>query len=288
MLASCVTGDDLDRMRSDLHQLRQTSNETRKEVDSLKEKTSGVVREDSFAAIKESQADLFGRINSTSNGLQELRGRFDENRYFTEKALKEFGSEKDLFRVQITGLETQIRTLKDKLAALEMQTKALEQAIAAYEPTEKPSEPVKTEAASAEARAEPPADSRAKAYDAAYQLYRDRRFSEARASFEAFLRDYPKTNLTDNAHFWIAETYYSEKDFESAILAYETLIKKYPDSPKTGGGLLKQGFAFVEIGDAKTGRIILNKLIERYPNTNEAEAAKKKIAELDRNQQKKK
>lgn len=284
-LSACVSGNDFDRVRSDLHELQRSSSEARKEIDSLKEKTSGVVREDSFTAVKESQADLFSKVNATSSGLQELRGRFDENRYFTEKSLKEFASEKDLLKAQIAGLEMQIKAVKDKLSALENPDRAKEPGKETPEASLKTNNLAKTEA---ETQAEPIADSKTKAYDAAYQVFKDRKYREARERFEAFIREYPKTDLTDNAQFWIAESYYHEKDFENAILSYETLLKKYPESDKAGSGMLKQGSAFAEIGDAKTGKIILNKLIEKYPNSKDAETAKKKIAELDKKPQKKK
>ena len=287
-LSACVSSNDFDRVRSDLNELQRSNYEARKEIDSLKEKTAGLVKEDSFAVVKESQADLFSKVNATSSGLQELRGRFDENRYFTEKSLKEFSSEKDLLKAQIAGLETQIKVMKDKLSALENQGRTKEPAQDAGEASPNSADSVKTDPASSDARIEQAADSKTKAYDAAYQLFKNKKFKESREGFEAFIREYPKTDLTDNAQFWIAESYYHEKDFESAILSYETLLKKYPDSDKAGSGLLKQGSAFTEIGDAKTGKIIFNKLMEKYPNSKEAEAAKKKIAELDKKPPKKK
>jgi tol-pal system protein YbgF len=283
-LSACVSGNDFDRVRSDLNELQRSTYEARKEIDSLKEKTTGVVREDSFTAVKESQADLFAKINATSSGLQELRGRFDENRYFTEKSLKEFTSEKDLIRAQIAGLETQIRAMKERLAALDNQDRPKEPGKETPEASLKPNHTAKAEV---ETQAEPVADTKTKAYDTAYQLFKEKKYKESRERFEVFIKEYPRTDLTDNAQFWIAESYYNEKDFESAILSYETLLKKYPDSDKASSGMLKQGSAFAEIGDAKTGKIILNKLVEKYPNSKEAEAAKKKIAELDKKPQKK-
>ncbi|MFZ2197353.1 MAG: tetratricopeptide repeat protein, partial [Thermodesulfovibrionales bacterium] len=87
--------------------------------------------------------------------------------------------------------------------------------------------------------------------------------------------------------FWIAETYYAEKNYEDAILTYEALLKKFPDSKKTSSALLKQAYSFIEIGDAKTGRIILKKLVEKYPDSKDAELARKKLAEMDKKSSKK-
>mgnify|MGYP000117791388 CR=1 FL=1 len=44
--------------------------------------------------------------------------------------------------------------------------------------------------------------------------------------------------------------------------------------------MLKQAFAFVEMGDKKTGKVLLEKVMEKYPNSREADLAEKKIAEL--------
>lgn len=284
--SACISNNDFDRLRSDISELQRSSLDSRKDIDMLREKTVGVVREDSFTAMKESQADLFAKVTATSGGLQELRGRFDENRYFTEKSLKETASEKDLLKAQIAALENQIKNMKDRVSSLESRPKEplKEEADASVKAPDhtKSEPPVQNEKA-----VEPSPDSKTRAYDAAYQLFKEKKFKESRENFEAFIREYQKNDLTDNAQFWIAESYYGEKDFESAILSYETLLKKYPDSEKAASGMMKQGFAFVEIGDGKTGKIILNKLLEKYANTKEAETARKKIIEIDNKPQKK-
>ena len=287
-LSACVSSNDFNRVRSEVHELQRSSSETKKDVDSVKEKTTGVVKEDSLFAIRESQADLLAKVNENARGLQELRGRFDENRYFTDKTFKETSSERDLLKTQIAALETQVKSLKDRVAVLEGQTKPQGQTTDTLGASQQPADAPKAEGIPQDPKAEPAADSMTSAYDAAYQLFKDKKFKESRKKFEAFLKEYPKSKLADNAQFWTAESYYAEKDFESAILSYETLLKKYPDSSKASGGMLKQGFAFIEIGDVKTGKIILNKLMEKYPGSKDAELAKKKVAELDKKSPKKK
>jgi TolA-binding protein len=41
--------------------------------------------------------------------------------------------------------------------------------------------------------------------------------------------------------------------------------------------MLKQGLAFYALKDKKTGKIILEKLIQKYPDTEQAQLAQKKI-----------
>ncbi len=78
--------------------------------------------------------------------------------------------------------------------------------------------------------------------------------------------DYSKNEYSDNARFWIAESYYKDGNYEDAILAYEELFKKNPGSDKESGAMLKQGLAFYALKDRKTGKIILEKLMDKYPD----------------------
>ncbi|MDA8432331.1 MAG: tol-pal system protein YbgF [Nitrospiraceae bacterium] len=280
VVTACASSGDFDALQRDLGDVRQQTADTRKEVDLLKERTTGVVREDSLSAMRDSQAQINSRLTEISNSLQELRGRFEEYKYSTEKSLRDMASERELSRAQIASLESQVRALKQKAG-----------------PPAEPAAPEKSEEASKEA---PPAAGKGGAsptaeeprketsgaktadYDAAYQLFREKKYKVSREKFEAFLKDSPEDKLAGNAQFWIAETYFAGKDYESAILAYETLLKKYPDSDKSSPASYKQALAFVEIGDRKTGTTILKKIVEKYPSSKEAVLARKKLSELER------
>jgi len=300
-VTACATSGDFDALNRDISTLKTEATESgkdmaavRKEIDILKEKTAGTVKEDSFSAVRESQADITLKTAELSSGLQELRGRFEESRYYNEKTLKDVSADKEILRAQMANIETQLKAVKDKLAGIEEAIKAKEVAQKTEEPrpeAEKTSGAVKPETGSktaAENAGHEPAEKKSgsetatKIYDEAYQDFKDRKYKEAREKFAAFIKDRPANDLTDNAQFWIGETYYAEKDYESAILEYEKLLKQYPDSDKTAGALLKQGLAFIEISDNKTGKTILTKLIERFPSSKEAATAKKKIAETEK------
>jgi tol-pal system protein YbgF len=283
LLSSCATNESLDLVRQDINQLRRESLTIKNELNNLKEKASGAASEDSFNVVRQSQAEIQSQLSNISRDIQILSGRFDENKYFTEKALKDSATEMELIRAQIKSIEDQVKDTKEKLLAIENQVRQMK------EPPEKQSEetekkleePEKESQQQEKQSAKPaaPTDKTAK-YKAAYNAFKAKKYKEARQMFEAFLKEYPNDGLSDNAQFWIAETYYREKDYEGAILAYELLLKKYPNSPKIPSGLLKQGLSFIEIGDNKTGKIILEQLIGRYPDSNEAKTAKKTIEDI--------
>ena len=117
-------------------------------------------------------------------------------------------------------------------------------------------------------------------YSKAFQLFREGQFDAARTEFSNYLKLYPDTDLADNSQFWLGECYYAEKRYSDAIAAYEKTIKKYPQSDKVGSAMLKQGMAFLELGDKTAGKILLNKVVRTYPNSNQAKIAKSKLARI--------
>ena len=105
-------------------------------------------------------------------------------------------------------------------------------------------------------------------------------FESAREGFQKLLKRYPDSENADNAQFWIGETYYREQWYEKAILEYQKVIEKYPEGNKVQASLLKQGFAFKNLGDKANAGLILKELVKKYPDSTEAEIARKKLQEF--------
>ncbi len=110
-------------------------------------------------------------------------------------------------------------------------------------------------------------------YNDAYQSFIRGKYPAARKKFTLFLKKYPHTAYSDNARFWIGETYYAEGDFERAILEYEKVRRKYPHGDKVPSSLLKEGMAFIKLNDKTDGKILLKKLVKKYPHTDQAKIA---------------
>ncbi|MGH7834276.1 MAG: tol-pal system protein YbgF, partial [Candidatus Binatia bacterium] len=95
-----------------------------------------------------------------------------------------------------------------------------------------------------------------------------------------FLKNNPNSELADNAQYWIGECHYALKEFDQAILEFDAVRRKYPNGDKVPAALLKQGFAFAELGDRVDARLILQEVIERYPLSAEATKAKERLKTL--------
>jgi tol-pal system protein YbgF len=117
-------------------------------------------------------------------------------------------------------------------------------------------------------------------YETSLLLYKKEQFKEALSGFKSFLDEYPKSDLADNAQFWIGECYMSMGQYKEAAVAFDDVIKKYPDANKVPGAYLRQAMAMKELGDITSTRLLLKKLIKTYPDTPEAKSAKEKLSSL--------
>lgn len=117
-------------------------------------------------------------------------------------------------------------------------------------------------------------------YEAAWKLLQNKDYRGAIAQFRRFLRRNPNSNFADNAQYWIGESYYALKEFDQAILEFDVVRRQYPNGDKVPAALLKQGYAFAELGDRVDARLILQEVIDRYPQSQEAQKARSKVSSL--------
>jgi tol-pal system protein YbgF len=176
----------------------------------------------------------------------------EEEKHLAEQGLNEQAQRTEALEARMAALEEALKGQAQELASLK---EAIKNA-----PQPAP-------------RAEKPQDR----YQAAYELFRQENYPQAREAFEAFLKAYPQHPLAGNAQFWLAETFYKEANYEEAILGYEEVLKKYPRSPKVPAALLKQALAFLKMQDQKVAEAILKELIQKYPESTEAVAARQRL-----------
>jgi tol-pal system protein YbgF len=293
LLSGCATTSDLENLRSsvtniqieimnqkkEIAQIKASVTEMSKDINQTKASFSEIsrdvssLREYSLAAMREGQTNLLAQTTAISKELQMLKGRFDENRYFMDKTIKDLLSEREVQHAKITSLENELKEIKAKIANPPADKKDTST-------SQESQKEASAQAPETKAAATADVNDPQKLYDDAHIDFKEKRYAQARQKFEKFTKDFPKHTLAPNSYFWLGESYYADKKYEDAILAYEAFLKKYPVHEKTRGAMLKQAYSFVEMGDKKTGKVLLEKVMERYPNSREAELAEKKIAEM--------
>lgn len=114
-------------------------------------------------------------------------------------------------------------------------------------------------------------------YQAAFDLMKQGQYDEAAAGFRQFLVAFPTSGLTDNAQYWLAETYYVGQDFPQALIEFQALLERYPDSSKIPDALLKIGYCNYELGAWDASRTALSTVVKRYPETTAARLASQRL-----------
>jgi tol-pal system protein YbgF len=117
-------------------------------------------------------------------------------------------------------------------------------------------------------------------YDEAYTLYHQGKFPEAEARFEEFLAQAPKTELSDNAEYWIGAARFARSDFRGALAAFRRTVELYPDGNKVPDALYKMGQALEELAEPVVALAVYDELVRRFPDTAAASLASERQAKL--------
>lgn len=314
-LSGCATtGDvqvldkDIQRLDLQLSQIQKendaTRRDTKKELDALRAELMAFKKEtEANQSVQQSEhqktrADLLLRLETLQTEMRILSTGVEEHKEFLKTPSREISRIKEDAEVRLRILEEKAKTLEDRNRSLEERNRSLEERNRMYEERLKVMDKgTEDRLKGLEARLtsrltdlektipakEPPPEPKTPSttagtlYNDAYQTFQRGDLDGSRKKFEAFLKTYPNMELSDNAQFWIGETYFLKKDFEKAILEYEKVIVKYPEGDKVPAALLKQGLAFLELGDKTNGRNLLRRVMDRYPQTEQADIAKKKL-----------
>jgi len=224
--------------------------------------------ESDISSSQEEYAEIKYEIGLLKENLQRLEGLIEET---NQKLFSSTQAGNESLEKTLERLDNAISKNFEKIVKLEKYM--------GFEPTvEKPVEQPQDETI---AEPVPQDETEADFYAKAKKLLDEGERERARIQFENFINKFPKSENADNARFWIADSYYAEKWYEKAILEYQVVLENYPDSNKTAAALLKQGYAFAELGEKANARLLLKELIKKHPKSNEATYAKEKLKKLD-------
>lgn len=124
-----------------------------------------------------------------------------------------------------------------------------------------------------------PVDEKAE-YDTALAILRDGRYSDAALAFKQFITSHPNGSYTDNALYWLGETYYVTRDFDQSQSTFRDLTTRFPQSPKTADSHLKLGFIYYEKQDWKAARSELETVVNSWPTSTAARLANERLARM--------
>jgi tol-pal system protein YbgF len=284
-MTGCATTDDLRRVHGNLDRQIQVTNEKVASVEQgfapLRDEIAGVrgeiakTTQEAIQPLRSSQAEGRAEMTDIREQLQQIRGTIDALRKdlssASAKTVKREDEEKAL-REKLDNLTFKINFIENFLGI----GKNEEPAAAPGDKAGKqpPAAPAK-EAAAGKGKAD-----KESLYGAAYELFKEAKYEKSKEAFENFLKQYPDTEFSDNAQFWIGECYYFEKKYEKAIVEYEKVAKNFPEGNKVPYALLKQGLSFLKLGDKASARLLLQQVARDFPNTSQARIARARLLEI--------
>jgi tol-pal system protein YbgF len=271
VLFGCASTKDVQILDKELDKLNSQINTLQKENDSTKNEISNLKTEN-----QKLKTDLSLRLENLQSEMRILSTGIEEYKELLKRPSKEIDRIKEEMESRLRILEERRKTQEEKIKEIEDRLRGVNGKTAGS--TSKPMESERL-ASTKEIPTELKGVSTGMGdlYKDAYETFHKGNLEGARRKFEAFLKQYPNTELSDNAQFWIGETYFLKKDFERAILEYEKAMVKYPEGDKIPAALFKQALAFLELGDKANTRNLLKRVIEKYPHSEQAEMAKKKL-----------
>lgn len=246
-LAGCIPSQTQLVMERDLEEMKRRLAATERSLASQQHTRTDETRE-RLEALSIRQAEVQAGLDALRLENQSVNGRME-----------------DLVRTQ-AELREELALVRDDLG---LRLSALEDRISTSSGVSAPSAGMQP--------AETPEDLYRQAVE---MVQKQGRYAEGRKLLQQFLDKNPKHSLAVNASYWIGEAYYGEKKYENAILQFQDVIQKYGDHPKVASALFKQGVTFQTLGDNQSAKTILQKLVDSFPLSEEAKAAKERLKKL--------
>ena len=120
-------------------------------------------------------------------------------------------------------------------------------------------------------------DSSRHLYDRVMEEFKHRDYEAALAGFRFFLELHGQSSLAANAHYWVGECQYRLGRYKEALKSFYHVVSYYPLSPKLAASTLKIGQTYTRLKDHEKARMMYERLVDEYPESAEAELARKAL-----------
>jgi tol-pal system protein YbgF len=234
--------------------------EARKRIDALRVRVEQLEQQlaqrlERLEAKDAALIDMFRDVEQVKADIARLRGQYEVLAYELEQVQKR---QRDLY----VDLDGRLRKIEAGPAAANAD----------------PAPAVPGGAAAGGAARPGDAASEQRAYDSALEQFKGGSYPTAIASFQTFVKTYPKSPLAASALYWVGNAQYAQRDFRAAIATQRQLIATYPDSQKVPDALLNIASGQVELADAPGARRTLEEIVARYPTSEAAGKANQRLA----------
>ena len=240
------------------------------------------------------QQQLQAAIDQLATSLKAINAKVDEQATATRKsfadqklAVDQFGTDLRIVRERIDENTVRISRLSQEIEALRLAIPQFPIAAPAAppDPNAPPAAPG-TSAAAPPSTAPPvtmaPGMSPQRLFDSALSDFSLGQWALCIEGFEMYLSGFSRTDLADDAQFYIGECRQRENKLTEAIDAYNRVISNYPKGDRVPDSYYKRGILFGELGQIDRARESLETVMKQFPDTDMARLAKQQVDRLNR------
>jgi len=115
------------------------------------------------------------------------------------------------------------------------------------------------------------------AFDNAMGLFRSGKYKEAAQGLSGFLDNYPSSQLSSEAKFYLGSSQYATKDFKGSISQLQQLVQQASNDPRAPDALLIVAASKIELNDMAGAKDSLQQIVRDYPQSSAADTAKSRL-----------
>jgi tol-pal system protein YbgF len=239
------------------------------------------------------QQQLSAALEQLSATLKTINARVDEQAVTTRKSFADQKLAVDQFGTDLRIVRERIDENTVRITALSQEIEALRLAIPQYPagvmtPSSDPAAPlpVGTPDTLAPPSQPPvalaPGMSPQRLYNTALADFTAGQWALCIEGFNTYLRSFARTDLGDDAQWYVGECYHSDGKFTEAIEAYNRVISNYPKGDRVPDAYYKRGIALSALGQTDRARESFETLMKEFPETDLARLAKQQVDRLNR------
>ncbi len=275
LLWGCVQPQQLELIEREQRRIRTGTTSLHADVASLRSELD---------SVRGNLADTRASMQQLEREFRAVKEAIEETRYQMGQQIGQSSREGDQrvrdLQARMAKLDEVLKGQEAQIQARDEELKKLQETLLAVQSAQARAQVAAAPAAASEAAAAE-TDTIKRDYDAAFRVLEQKDYKLAIGRFREFLKKHPKSRLANNAQYWIGESYYALRHYDQAILEFDEVRRIDPQGDKVPAALLKQGFAFAEIGERVNARLILQEVVERYPQSPEAAKAKERLKALE-------
>ena len=238
--------------------------------------------------LQQQNTRLQAQLAAVAKLLESVTARLEEQAAVNRKSFADQKTLADTMNADLRVLREKIDESNVRLGSLSEDVETIRVAQSAAPPVAVPADPSDPAAAPVSSPATPPAPrpggfgaSPSQAFETARSDYYMGNWSLAIQGFESFLKTFPKSDLTDDAQYYIGETCYMSGRFQDALAAYNAVIERYPSSNTLPDTYYKRGMAQKALGQFPQAKESLSFVIKTYPSSDAAFLAKQALDQLN-------